>query len=292
MSRVSVNRALGFVRLLRLERAISAAVGVILTGIIVKDLSVFQWDYVIACLSVFFSTFANFALNDYHDIEIDRFNKRTDRPLVNGVFSPRFAVWIAGASCIIAYALALQLRPIPRYMIMAGLPVSLAYNLYLKQYLAFKNLFTGLANVGVILVGALVLDNNVESLAWYLAIISFFFSLSYEVMLDIADVEGDLAMGVETLPGRFGTRNAAWFSVIIGIGAVFVNPLPFFIQVDPRLFRDYLFLGLVMLSVANRVMISRELLMDQSPENVWRLKKRLFRNLQIGGMCYLVGFLV
>jgi 4-hydroxybenzoate polyprenyltransferase len=286
-----MNKARGFIRLIRLERAISAAVGVILTGIIVKDLAVFQWDYVIACLSVFFSTFANFALNDYHDLDIDVFNKREDRPLANGVFNPRTAVWIAAASCILAYALALQLRPIPRVMIMAGLPVSLAYNLYLKRYLAFKNLFTGLANVGVILVGALVLDNNVETLAWYLAFISFFFSISYEVMLDIADVKGDLAMGVQTIPGRFGTRKAAWLSVIIGIGAVFVNPLPFFIQVDPRLFRDYLFLGLVMLSVSNRVLISRELLMDQSPENVWRLKKRLFRNLQMGGITYLIGFL-
>jgi 4-hydroxybenzoate polyprenyltransferase len=287
-----MNRPLGYVRLLRLERGISAATGVILTGVIVKDLTVFQWEYVIACLSVFFSTFANFALNDYHDIEIDRFNKREDRPLAIGVFSPRVAVWVAGASCIIAYALAFQLRPVPRYMIIAGLPVSLGYNLYLKRYLAFKNLFTGLANVGVILVGALVLDNYVEPLAWYLAVIAFFFSISYEVMLDIADVKGDQAMGVETIPGRFGTRNAAWLSVIIGIGAVFVNPLPFFVQVDPRLFRDYLFLGLVLFSIANRVLISRELLLDQSPENVWRLKKRLFRNLQMGGITYLIGFLV
>jgi len=286
-----MNRLLGYVRLLRLERAISAATGVILTGVIVKDLTVFQWEYVLACLSVFFSTFANFALNDYHDIEIDKINEREDRPLAKGVLSLNTAIIIAGLSCMIAYALALQLRPLPRYMIMLGLPVSLGYNLFLKQYLVFKNLFTGLANVGVILVGALVVDSVVEPLAWYLAVIGFFFSISYEVMLDIADVKGDLAMGVETIPGRFGTRTAAWLSVTIGIGAVFVNPLPFFIHVDPRLFRDYLFLGLVMLSVANRVIISRELLMDQSPENVWRLKKRLFRNLQIGGVCYLIGFL-
>ena len=286
-----MNRLLGYVRLLRLERAISAATGVILTGVIVKDLTVFQWEYVLACLSVFFSTFANFALNDYHDIEIDKINEREDRPLAKGVLSINTAIIIAGLSCVIAYALALQLRPLPRYMIMLGLPVSLGYNLFLKQYLAFKNLFTGLANVGVILVGALVVDSVVEPLAWYLAVIGFFFSISYEVMLDIADVKGDRAMGVETIPGRFGTRKAAWLSVIIGIGAVFVNPLPFFVHIDPRLFRDYLFLGLVMLSVANRVIISRELLMDQSPENVWRLKKRLFRNLQIGGVCYLIGFL-
>ena len=39
-------------------------------------------------------------------------------------------------------------------------------------------------------------------------------------------------------------------------------------------------------------LISRDLLKDQSPENVWVLKKRVFRNLQLGGICYLIGFLV
>ncbi len=72
----------------------------------------------------------------------------------------------------------------------------------------------------------------------------------------------------------------------------FVNPLPFFIQVDPMLFRDYLSLGLIILSIVNRVLISRELLMDQSPENAWRLKKRVFRNLQMVGITYLIWVLV
>jgi geranylgeranylglycerol-phosphate geranylgeranyltransferase len=287
-----MERLLGVVRLMRLERAASAVAGVIITGVIVKDLTTFQWSYVVACLAVFFSALANFALNDYHDIEIDRVNNRQDRPLVNGVISPAAALWVTLASSLLAIALASKMRPIPRAMITMGLPVSLAYNLHLKKYLVFKNLFTGLANVGVILLGALVTDTVIEPLAVYIAVVGFFFSLSYEVMLDIADVQGDTAMGVETIAGRFGRRNAAWLSILIGIGAVFADPLPFFIQVDHRLFRDYLFLGLILIPVLNRLRISGALLRDQSPENIRNLKKGLFRNLQLGGLCYLIGILL
>ena len=287
-----MERLLGVVRLMRLERAASAVAGVIITGVIVKDLTTFQWSYVVACLAVFFSALANFALNDYHDIEIDRVNNRQDRPLVNGVISPAAALWVALASSLLACALAFQMRPIPRAMILIGLPVSLAYNLHLKKYLVFKNLFTGLANVGVILLGALVTDTTIEPLAVYIAAVGFFFSLSYEVMLDIADVQGDAAMGVETIASRFGIRNAAWLSILIGVGAVFADPLPFFIHVDHRLFRDYLFLGLILIPVLNRLRISSALLRDQSPENIRNLKKGLFRNLQLGGICYLIGILL
>lgn len=287
-----MERLLAVVRLMRLERAASAVAGVIVTGVIVKDLTTFQWSYVVAGLAVFFSALANFALNDYHDIEIDRVNNRQDRPLVNGVIGPAVALWVTLASSLLAYALASQMRPIPRAMILIGLPVSLAYNLHLKKHLVFKNLFTGLANVGVILLGALVTDTTIEPLAAYIAAVGFFFSISYEVMLDIADVPGDTAMGVETIAGRYGRRNAAWLSTIIGVGAVFAAPLPFFVNVDSRLFRDYLFLSLTLVPVVNRLRISGALLMDQSPENIRGLKRGLFRNLQLGGFCYLIGILL
>ena len=286
-----MERLLGVVRLMRLDRAASAVAGVIVTGVIVKDLTTFQWSYLVACLAVFFSALANFALNDYHDIEIDRVNDRLDRPLVNGVISPAAALWVTIASSLLVIALASKMKPVPRAMITMGLPVSLAYNLHLKKYLVFKNLFTGLANVGVILLGALVTDTVIEPLAVYIAVVGFFFSLSYEVMLDIADVQGDTALGVETIASRFGRKNAAWLSILIGLGAVFANPLPFFIHVDHRLFQDHLFLCLILIPVLNRLRISYALLRDQSPKNIHNLKKSLFRNLQLGGVCYLIGIL-
>lgn len=281
-----------FTRLIRLERAVSAVFGVIFTGVIVGDLVALQPEYVLACLVVFFSAIANFALNDYSDIEIDRVNHRLDRPLAQGQIKPRTALKISIASSVLALALSLLLNPLPRFMIFIGLPLSLAYNLGLKKHILLKNSFTGLANVGVVLMGALVSDALLEPLAIYIVVIGFFFSLSYEIMLDIADIEGDRTLGIETLPIRLGSRNAAWLSILIGAGAVLANSLPFFILVDPRLFGDHLFLALTLLLVVNRLRISRSLLDDRSPENIFHLKKRLFRNLQLGGLCYLIGFLL
>jgi geranylgeranylglycerol-phosphate geranylgeranyltransferase len=278
-------------RLIRIERAISAMSGVVLTGIIVKDLNSFQWNYVIACLVVFFSALANFVLNDIHDVHIDRLNKRNDRPLAKGTIAKETAILFVITSTSLALGLSLLMRPIPRFMILLGLPLSLLYNINLKRYLVFKNLFTSLANVGVILIGALITDTVIEPLAYYLSIIGFFFSFSYEIMLDIGDIEGDRIMGVETIPIRYGQRIATWLSILIGLGAVFADPLPFFIRIDPRLFNDKIFLILIFIPIINRIRISKALLNDYSSENVSVLKKRLFRNLQIGGICYLIGFI-
>jgi len=281
-----------FTRLIRLERALTAVFGVIFTGVIVGDLVTVQPEYILTCLVVFFSAVANFALNDYSDIEIDRLNHRLDRPLAQGQIRPRTALIVSVASSMFAFILSLFLNPIPRLMIIMGLPLSLVYNLSLKKHLLLKNVFVGLAYVGVVLMSALVSDAVLEPLALYLAVIGFFFSLSYEVMLDIADIEGDRTLGVNTLPNRLGSRNAAWFSILIGAGTLIANPLPFFIRIDPRLFGDYLFLALILLPIINRLRIYKSLLDDQSPENILNLKKRLFRNLRLGGLCYLIGSLV
>jgi 4-hydroxybenzoate polyprenyltransferase len=281
-----------YLRLIRLERAISATFGVLFTGIIVGDFATFQFLYLIACLTVFFSAVANFGLNDLSDVEIDIINNRLDRPLAQGKLKPKTALITVVISTAVALILSLLLNPVARLLILIGLPTSLFYNLFLKKYLFFKNAFVGLANVGIVLIGSLISDVVVEPLAIYIAVIGFFFSISYETMLDIADMEGDKEKGIDTLPNRFGVKKTVTLSLIFGFGAIIVDPLPFFIEIDSRLSGDYLFLLLILLPIINRLLISRSLIKDQSPENIFRLKKRIFRNLQLGCLCYLIGFLL
>ncbi len=281
-----------FLELIRFERAISAPFGVIFTGIVTGDLVGFQWEYLAACLAVFFSAVANFGLNDYVDIDADKKNERADRPLANNHINPRTALITVVASVIIALSLSLFLNPVAKGLMLLGLPASLIYNLGLKRYIFLKNAFIGFANIGVALIGSLVSDAVLEPLALYIAAIGFFFSLSYECMLDIADMKGDREHGVDTLPNRFGVRNTVMFSLFFGFGAIIADPLPFFFDIDPRLKGDYLFLILILIPVVNRLLISRSLLNDQSKENIFRLKKRVFRNLLIGCLCYTIGFLI
>lgn len=280
-----------FVRLFRLDRALSASFGVIFTGLFVGDLVGFQPEYLVAFLVVLFSALANFGFNDYCDLEVDRSNHRLDRPLVQGSLTKGAVLVVTGASTLLALGLTLFLNPTARLLVLVGLPVSLFYHVGIKRVFLLKNAFIGLTNVGIVLLGSLVSDAVVEPVAVYIAAIGFFVALSYEIMLDIADVQGDRAHGIDTIPVRFGVKTASWVSVILGLGAVIVDPLPYFVMVDPRLHGDALFLLLILVPVILRLSISISLYRDQSRENVLRLKKRAFRNLQLGCLCFLVGIL-
>jgi 4-hydroxybenzoate polyprenyltransferase len=279
------------VRLFRLDRALSASFGVIFTGLFVGDLVGFQPEYLVAFLVVLFSALANFGFNDYCDLEVDRSNHRLDRPLVQGSLTKGAVLVVTSASTLLALGLTLFLNPTARLLVLVGLPVSLFYHVGVKRVLLLKNAFIGLTNVGIVLLGSLVSDAVVEPVAVYIAAIGFFVGLSYEIMLDIADVQGDSAHGIDTIPARFGVKTASWVSVILGLGAVVVDPLPYFVMVDPRLHGDALFLLLILVPVILRLSISISLYRDQSRENVLRLKKRAFRNLQLGCLCFLVGIL-
>lgn len=279
-------------KLIRLDRALSAAFGVLFSGLIAQDLIGFQWEYVVAFFFVLFSAFANFGFNDYCDFETDKLNRRLDRPLVQGTLPRKTALIVAGGSSAVALILTILLNPLARLLVLVGLPISLAYNLGIKRVLILKNASIGFAIVGIILLGSIVSDTVLEPVTLYFAFIAFFVVVSYEVMLDIADVDGDKALGIETIPTRFGVKTAAWFSIILGVGGIIVDPLPFFIYVDPRLYGDYLFLLLILIPIVSRIGISKSLFEDQSKENIFRLKKRVFRNIQLGCVCFLIGILI
>jgi 4-hydroxybenzoate polyprenyltransferase len=280
-----------YFRLFRLNRSLSAAFGVIFSGLIAQDLTSFQIEYVIAFFIVLFSTFANFGLNDYYDIETDILNHRTDRPLVQGTITRKTTLIVTAITSIIALLLTIFLNPLARLLIMLGLPLSLFYSIIFKKVLILKNASIGFAYMGIIFLGSIISDKVLEPATLYFAIIGFFVSLSYEVMLDIADVDGDKAMGIETIPTRFGIKTAAWFSIILGIFGIIVNPLPFFINIDNRLHRDYVYLILILIPIILRIDISKSLFKDQSKNSIFSLKKRVFRNIQLGCVCFLIGIL-
>lgn len=287
-----MNRSDSLVNLFRLERAFSAGFGVLITGIIVEGIDGLSLVHGYAVICVFFSAMANFVLNDIHDMAGDTVNERPDRPFVQGVIGKDTAIASVFLFGVLAVGLAFQLPRVSKTMILVGLPFTLAYNIYLKRFLLFKNLFTGFANTGVVMVGASITGAHFDPIVVFLAVLGFFFSVSYESMLDIADVEGDISNGISTIPARFGVEKGVLFSVLIGGGTAIVSPIPFLIEFDARLLHDPVFLILILATIADRLRIMWMLWEDQSPGNVLRLKKKLFRNLQFSGLGYLIGILI
>jgi len=278
-----------FFKLVRIEYSLFSALGVIVAGLLASDLVGWQTEYGIAFLIVFFCAFGCFAFNDYYDYEADKKNGRYDRPLVIGLLSRRIAVITGLVSLVLAALLSLLINLVAMSLVLASLPLFFLYNSHLKRVILVKNAVIAYAFVATIFLGSLVSDAVLEPLIVYFAVMGFIVGLAFEIMLDIGDVDGDRELKIETFPTRFGVNTAAVISVVLYSVIMLMDPFPFLVAIDARLHFDYVFLFLIFIPVISYFFVSKSLIRDQSKENIFNLKKRVFLTMQVGCLAYLIG---
>ncbi len=281
-----------FFKLIRLDYSLFGASGVFLSGLLAGDLYGFQWEYLAAFFVVFLSAVGSFAFNDYFDFEVDRRNRRYDRPLVLGLLSKKVALITGLVSFSLVLLLLLFLNSLALLLVLVSLPFFFFYNLGMKKMILFKNILIAYAYVATILFGSIVSDSVVELLIVYFAAMGFIVGLAFEIMLDIGDVEGDRELGIETLSTRFGMKTAAQVSVVLYAAIMILDPLPFITMIDSRLFMDCKFLLLILIPVVSYFFISKSLMKNQGKSSIFQLKKRVFVTMQIGSIAYIIGVLL
>src|SRR4030042_3355051 len=84
--------------LMRLEHGVMLFLAILIGSLISQktlydNLNLPLLNIVLTFFTALFLEASTFALNDYYDLEIDRINKRTDRPLVRGDISPKTALY-------------------------------------------------------------------------------------------------------------------------------------------------------------------------------------------------------
>jgi len=281
-----------FFKLIRLDYSLFGALGVFLSGFLAGDLQGFQLEYFIAFIIVLFSAVGSFAFNDYYDLKADKDNERFDRPLVLGLLSKELALITGSLSFLLAGFFSLFLNLVAASLVLISLPIFFLYNLRLKKVLFVKNVLIAYAFVATILLGSLVSNTVLESLTIFFALMGFIVGIAYEIMLDIGDVKGDKVHGISTISTRFGLQTSAWISVVLYVSIMILDPLPFFLMVDSRLYGDCIFLLLILIPVISYLLTSKSLIQDQSSNTIFRLKRRVFLTMQIGCIAYLVGVLL
>jgi len=257
-----------------------------------RDLIGFQLEYIVGFLIIFVSEAGAFAINDYIDYEIDVKNSRSDRPLVLGLISRKSALTTAIVLLIIDLILILLLNRVASYLALISISIFYIYSLGLKKLVIVKNVLIAYSYVGTILFGSLVTDAILEPIIIYFAFMGFIVGLGSEIMFDIADVEGDKELGINSLPNKFGLKAAAKVSVVFYFIIIIMDPLPFFVLIDSRLYLDPLFLILILIPVISYVFLSISLLKNQTKENTLKLRKLIFVIMQVGVLSYLIGVLV
>ncbi|MFW6150311.1 MAG: UbiA family prenyltransferase [Chloroflexota bacterium] len=287
-----MQRAWAFLSLVRLEYSLFSGTGVVVAGVLAGDLTGLHVEYVVAFAVIVLAACGTFAVNDYYDFEADVLNRRRDRPLVRGAVSRRTAL-VAGIVLMGAAAgLALVLNAIAASVVLASLPVFFLYSSHLKRRPWLKNVVVAYAYPAAIVLGSLVMDSAIEPIIIYFGVMGFIVGFAYEVMIDIADATGDTRVGIPTIATRCGARYAATLAAILYGVIIVMDPLPFFLPIDPRLYLDYVFLALIAVPVISYVFVNRSLRRDDSVANVVCLKKLVLGIMQVGCLAYLVGVLV
>jgi geranylgeranylglycerol-phosphate geranylgeranyltransferase len=278
-----------FLQLVRADYSLFGATGILVSGILSGDLKGLQPEYLVAYLIAFLTALGSFAFNDYRDLEIDVRNERKDRPLVSDKVPAKMALIAGLISFVSVFLLSFFLNWTAMFLVLVNFPLFFLYSLGAKKVLVVKNCLIAWAYVSTILLGSVVTDGEVEPLIMYFASMGFIVGMAFEIMLDIADREGDESLGVRTIPTEFGVRIAAYVSVVLFIVIMVMDPLPFFVLIDQKLYGDHVFLLLILVPVFSYMLVSRLLVKDQSRDNIFKLKKRVYLTMLIGCFAYLVG---
>ena len=141
------------------------------------------------------------AANDYFDVEADRISHAL-RPLVVGTMSRGAALLVAGVAGGLGLAAAWWVGR-PLFLLgLAALAVMLVYSPVLKP----RGL---LGNLTVAVIASVPLVYGAQAVGWWRAglvpaALAALLHLAREVVKDVEDVEGDLAIGRRTLPIAYG----------------------------------------------------------------------------------------
>ena len=286
------DKIFGFLKLIRFGVSLFGCISLFISGFIAEDLVGIQVEYLVAFFIVFISASGAFAINDYFDYEVDKTNNRMDRPLVTGLISRRTALITAISSLIMVISLSLLLNLAAMILVIISVPIFYIYSISLKKKLYVKNLLIAFSYLSTIFLGSLISDSYLEPLIIYFAIMGFIIGLANEIMFDIADVKGDYELGIKTISTKFGVKKAAQISTILYIVIIVLDPLPFFVKIDQRLYFNYLFLILILIPVISYIILSISLMKKQTRKNILKLRTIVFLIMQFGTISYLIGILI
>jgi geranylgeranylglycerol-phosphate geranylgeranyltransferase len=228
--------------LMRLEHGIMLFIAILIGSLISQktlydNINLPLISVILTFFTALFLEASTFALNDYYDLEIDRINKRTDRPLVRGDISPKTALYSfyilfpLGIICaffvnMTCFVIALVTALLSVLYDTKMKKIKLVGNFYIAYIMAIPFIFGGVA----------VLDNDMFSLGginpviYIIALIAFLAGSGREIMKDVQDYEGDKQKGIKSFPRYIGKRNSNILAGFFYILAIALSFLPFFMQ--------------------------------------------------------------
>jgi len=227
---------------MRLEHGLMLFIAVIIGSVIVQKM-MYSTGFlpvdklILTFLTVLFLEASTFALNDYYDLEIDKKNKRLDRPLVRGDIAPKTALYLFFVLFPLGILSSFFVNFTCFIIALVTAVFAILYDVKMKKIKLLGNFYIAYAMaIPFIFGGAAVLEKNtltffvIPPVVFIIALIAFFAGVGREIMKDVMDYEGDEKKGVKSFPICIGIRASNILSAAFYIIAIALSFFPFFMK--------------------------------------------------------------
>ncbi|KAA0014006.1 MAG: prenyltransferase [Thermoplasmata archaeon] len=242
-----------------------------------------------AFLTAFFLEAGTFALNDYFDYEVDKRNKRLDRPLVRGDVMPRTALLIYFIASPLGVLFSIFVNETCFFIAFFNLIIATLYDVKLKEIKIIGNFYIAFIMAIPFIFGATAVSETVPSIVFFFAFLAFSAGVGREIMKDIMDFHGDRAKNIKSFPLYIGEKKSRIISSLFFIFPSIISFIPFFFKIDLAYFHDFIFLFLLIISDAIFIYTSYILL---TRKNILACRKLSLLAIFFGLLAFLVGAFV
>ena len=222
-----MNKLVAVAKLTRVEHSVMLILAVIAAELLVGGIPLW-YVFALSLLTPALISMGAFAINDYFDVETDRANKRTSRPLVSGALNRREAYNIA-LFCLAAGALLSLFINIAAFLIAAVFAaLAYLYSYKLKDMFFVGNAYVAFAMVIPFLYGDYVVSNLLAFSIILISLIVFFSGLAREIHGTVRDAAGDSKVRrSKNVVHYLGDRRAAIIALTLYAWAILISILMF-----------------------------------------------------------------
>lgn len=259
--------------LLRLEHGVMIAIAILIGSLVaLKGEGFPPFDkFILTFFMALFLEASTFALNDYYDLEIDKKNKRIDRPLVRGDISPKSALYLffilfpLGILCsffvnLACFIIALITALLAVVYDAKMKKIKLLGNFYIAYVMAIPFIFGGAA-----VIADDTLFFEIDPAIYIVALIAFLTGSGREIMKDVMDFIGDRETGVRSFPKYIGNRMSNILAALFFLIAIVLSFLPFFIEKYEIYYLNYPYLMLIFITDTMLLSTSFQLIFKKKP---------------------------
>lgn len=262
--------------LMRLEHGVMLALGIFIGSIIslqttvtlsLQDFPVEQ--FILTFFVALFLEASTFALNDYFDLAIDLKNKRVDRPLARGDIDPKIALVIFFVFFPLGIYFSFLVNTTCFIIALITALLAIFYDVVLKKIKMLGNFYIAYVMAIPFVFGAAAVQpsetvlQSLDPAIIIIALIAFLAGSGREIMKDVMDFEGDSKEGVKSFPKYIGIEWSKRIASIFYLIAVGLSFLPFFQSTYSIYFRNYVYLGIVLITDLLLVYTAAQLLFNQ-----------------------------